>query len=371
MKKTLLAVALAAGFAGAAQAETSVTLYGLIDAGLGYNQIKGPSGHKQSRFNTVDGVSSGSRFGLRGTEDLGDGLKAVFQLEGGFTSNNGNSAQSGRLFGRQATIGLDSDYWGRLEFGRQTNIASKYLADIDPFNLTYVTANMGSTFGAANTMRLDNMVMYQTPSFSGFKFGVGYSFNADDTTNSNFRTADKNRVVTTGLQYVNGPLKLVATYDRMNPDSSTDNDATLQQYILGGSYDFEIVKLAAAFGQTRDGWFVSTDLDAWPHGVTKPAGAKKYGYGNFLAKDGARVNSYMLGATVPLGVHTVFASWQRADPKNDRLGDDVSTDIFSLGYTYDLSKRTNLYAYASYADDYAFHEDVRSTAVAFGLRHRF
>src|SRR3546814_20283597 len=122
---TLLAVALAAGFAGVAQAETSVTLYGLIDAGIGYNQVKGANGDKASRIGAVDGVNSGSRFGLRGTEDLGDGLKALFTLEGGFSPNNGESSQGGRLFGRQATVGLQRDRWGPLAFGRQTHPAPK------------------------------------------------------------------------------------------------------------------------------------------------------------------------------------------------------------------------------------------------------
>ncbi|WP_227298807.1 porin, partial [Bordetella pertussis] len=207
MKKTLLAVALATGFAGAAQAADSVTLYGLIDAGLGYEQVKF-KGQSQSRIGAVQGVSSGSRFGLRGSEDLGDGLRAVFNLEAGFGPLNGNSLQSGRLFGRQATVGLDSDAWGRLEFGRQTNLASKFFGSIDPFSVSYNSANMGTTFSAANTMRLDNMVLYQTPSLDGFKFGVGYSFSADDTLDddSNFATAGNNRVLTTGLQYLNGPV---------------------------------------------------------------------------------------------------------------------------------------------------------------------
>ena len=108
-------------------------------------------------------MSSGSRFGLRGSEDLGDGLRAVFNLEAGFGPLNGNSLQSGRLWGRQATVGLDSDSWGRLEFGRQTNLASKYFGSIDPFAISYNTANMGTVFSSANTMRLDNMVLYQTP----------------------------------------------------------------------------------------------------------------------------------------------------------------------------------------------------------------
>lgn len=120
MKKTLLAAALLAGFAGVAQAETSVTLYGIIDTGIGYNKISGAKDgnaakiENGSRFGMINGVQNGSRWGLRGSEDLGDGLRAVFTLESGFDSGNGKSGQSSRLFGRQATIGLASDSWGQL-----------------------------------------------------------------------------------------------------------------------------------------------------------------------------------------------------------------------------------------------------------------
>ncbi|GFN26917.1 porin [Achromobacter denitrificans] len=370
MKKTLLAVALLAGFAGAAQAADSVTLYGLIDAGIGYEKVKF-NGDSQSRFGGVQGVSSGSRFGLRGTEDLGDGLRAVFTLEGGFGPMNGKSLQNGRLWGRQATVGLDSDSWGRLEFGRQTNLASKYFGSIDPFSISYNTANMGTTFGSANTMRLDNMVLYQTPSMGGFKAGVGYSFSADDSVSDSsqtgFETGNNNRVLTAGVQYVNGPLNLAAAYDRFNPSNGQTggkSDARIQEYILGGSYDFEVVKVAAAFGQTRDGWFVGQNMGTTPTGMQN--------LGTFKLADGFRANSYMLGATVPLGRHAIFGSWQRATASNDKLtGDDATFNVYSLGYTYDFTKRTNVYAYASYGDNYAFQRDATDTAVAVGVRHRF
>ncbi|MFM9929225.1 porin [Achromobacter xylosoxidans] len=370
MKKTLLAVALLTGFAGAAQAADSVTLYGLIDAGIGYEKVKF-NGNSQSRVAGVQGVSSGSRFGLRGSEDLGDGLRAVFNLEGGFGPMNGQSLQSGRLWGRQATVGLDSDSWGRLEFGRQTNLASKYFGSIDPFSIRYNNANLGTTFSSANTMRLDNMVLYQTPSMDGFKIGVGYSFSADDSVSDDkqkgFATGNNNRVLTAGVQYLNGPLNLAAAYDRFNPSNDTlggKSSSRIQEYIVGGTYDFEVVKVAAAFSQTRDGWFLGQNMGTTPDGMQK--------FGTFKLEDGFRANSYMIGATVPLGRHAVFGSWQRATPSNDKLtGDDATFNVYSLGYTYDFTKRTNLYAYASYADNYAFQRDASDTAFAVGLRHRF
>jgi predicted porin len=169
------------------------------------------------------------------------------------------------------------------------------------------------------------------------------------------------------VQYANGPLNLAAAYDRFNPSNdraSGKSSARIQEYIVGGSYDFEVVKVAAAFGQTRDGWFIGQNMGTTPDGMQK--------LGSFKLADGFRANSYMIGATVPLGRHAVFGSWQRATPSNDKLtGDDATFNVYSLGYTYDFTKRTNLYAYASYGDNYAFQRDARDTAVAVGVRHRF
>jgi len=375
MKKTLLAAALLAGFAGVAQAETSVTLYGIIDTGIGYNKISGAGDLNGSRVGMINGVQNGSRWGLRGTEDLGDGLQAVFQLESGFDSGNGKSAQGGRLFGRQATIGLQSDSWGRLDFGRQTNIASKYFGSIDPFGAGFGQANIGTGISAANTQRYDNMVMYQTPSFSGFQFGIGYSFSADDgkADQTGFRTADNTRAITTGLRYVNGPLNVALSYDQLNASnnlSQDEVDATPRMYAIGASYDFEVVKLALAYARTTDGWFAGPGVN----GNSAIGDVINGGDGitNVFA-DGFKSNSYLVGLTAPIGgASKLFGSWQMVDPSNDKLtGGEEKMNIFSLGYTYDLSKRTNLYAYGSYAKNYAFIDDVKSTAVGVGIRHRF
>lgn len=368
MKKALLATALGLSLAGMAQADTSVTLYGVIDTGIGYNKIKGP-GFDGSRAGMINGIQEGSRWGLRGAEDLGDGLRATFKLESGFDSGNGSRAQGDRMFGRQATVGLANDAWGSLEFGRQATVGSNYLADIDPFYTSYTQANIGTGFSAANTMRWDNMVMYKTPSFNGFELGVGYSFNVDDNNSdqTGFRTADNTRGITAGLRYLQGPLNVTLTYDQLNgaSRSSIDNGATPRQYAVGLSYDFEVVKLAAAYGRTTDGWFVGQDL---PSGT--PYSDE---FGSYRFEDGFKANAYMVGATMPVGgAGSLFGSWQMVDPSNDRLtGGDEKMNVFSLGYTYDLSKRTGLYAYASYAKNYAFIDDLKSTAVGVGLRHRF
>ncbi|BEG75847.1 porin [Achromobacter xylosoxidans] len=391
MKKTLLAAAILASLTGVAQAETSVTLYGIIDAGIGYNKISGTapaidraSGKTQnvdvsgSRIGMINGVQSGSRWGLKGSEDLGDGLRAMFQLESGFDSSNGNNTLD-RLFGRQATVGLANDAWGSVEFGRQATVGSNFLAEIDPFAASFTQANIGTGLSAANTMRWDNMVLYRSPWMDGFQFAAGYSFNvdSDDGNQTGFRTADNARGITAGLRYVEGPLNVSLTYDQLNSSNGAyatskdgrrvplDNDITPRQYALAVSYDLEVLKLAAAYGRTTDGWFVGQDLPT--------DGSASDLFGTYRYADGFKANSYMLGATLRLdGASNLFGSWQHVSPSNDLLtGDDAKMNVWSVGYTYDLSKRTSLYAYGSYGKNYAFINGLKSTAGGVGMRHLF
>jgi Outer membrane protein (porin) len=372
MKKTLLAAALALGFAGVAQAETSVTLYGILDGGIGYQQIKG-DGFKTRKTGMINGVQSGNRWGLRGTEDLGNGLQAVFQLESGFDLGTGNSAQGGRLFGRQATLGLRSDAWGQLDLGRQSNIGSKYFGAIDPFAQGFGQANIGTTFGSVNTVRWDNMVMYQTPSFSGFQFGVGYSFNTNGAQRSSLEIDDvvdlsegdrNNRGITTGIRYANGPLAVALSYEQEKLGAT---DVSVRAYQIGAAYDFEVVKVSAAFGQTRNGMFGA--------GIGSLDGSIDLSPADGATLDGLKYNQYLVGLSAPLGAGKILASWQMADPRsNPDVAPDADLDkmqVYSLGYTYDLSKRTNVYVFGSYAKDVNFLEGVKSTYAGVGLRHRF
>jgi len=403
MKKTLLAAALTVGFFGVAQAETSVTLYGILDGGIGYQQIKGNTSRMETRTGATDakytktglinGIQSGNRWGLKGAEDLGDGLRAVFQLESGFDLGTGNSAQGGRLFGRQATLGLASDAWGQLDLGRQTNIGSKYFGAIDPFSLGFAQANMGAAFTAVNTVRMDNMVMYQTPNFSGFQFGVGYSFNVDGGQAWKQSGSDdtNKRAITTGLRYANGPLAVALSYDQFkvkatpsttstvgtvvvggvtypvtSTTAGTASDTTVRAWNIGAAYDFEVVKAHLAFGQTRNGLFVGNDY----------GGNTAFKTPTFAGAEGLKVNSYMVGLSAPIGNGKILASWTMADPTSAPDASPVGAEwkkqqTYSLGYTYGLSKRTNVYAIGSYAKNAYFLPDAKSTLIGLGLRHQF
>lgn len=387
MKKTLLAAALMAGFAGIAQAETSVTLYGILDGGIGFQQIKGSVGaegnpyaternqdFKNKRTGLIGGIQSGNRWGLKGSEDLGNGLRAVFVLESGFNIANGNQAQGGRLFGRQATLGLAGDSWGQLDLGRQTNIASKYIPGVgDPFGGGFDQANIGGALSAANTARYDNMVMYQTPNFSGFQFGVGYSTNVDAKDGDDWdRDGTKNNKAgwTTGLRYVNGPIGAALSYDQFKDRNGFlanggEGNVTAKAWAAAFSYDFEVVKLHLAGGQTRDGLFATQSY------------ADETFLPSFKGLKGLRVNSYLAGLSAPVGAGKVMASWHMADLDKAPHALNVAGNEFkkqhtySLGYTHPLSKRTNVYAIGSYAKNVQFAPDAKSTLVGVGLRHQF
>ncbi|MBY6344519.1 porin [Providencia rettgeri] len=387
MKKTLLAAALMAGFAGVAHAETSVTLYGILDAGIGYQKLKtnealylsnvDAGDFSQKRTGLINGIQSGNRWGLKGSEDLGDGLRAVFVLESGFDLGTGNSAQGGRLFGRQATLGLAGDSWGQLDFGRQTNIASKYLPGVaDPFGGGFDQANIGGAFTAANTARYDNMVMYQTPNFSGFQFGVGYSFNVNG--NQAYKvdggSQENKRGVTTGLRYANGPIGVALTYDQFKTPESQGDSVSVKSWNIGGSYDFEVVKAHLAFGQTRNGLFATQDY-AGSTGLLKDAGIDN----SMIGLDGLKINSYLVGLSAPVGAGSLMASWTMADARsapNALANSTLSWEMkkqhtYSLGYSHPLSKRTNVYAIGSYAKNVYFVPNAKSTLLGVGLRHQF
>src|SRR6516165_8748961 len=136
MKKTILVLAALGAFAGVANAQSSVTLFGIVDSGITYTNNNG--GH--SSWQATESNEQGSRWGLKGAEDLGGGLKAVFQLESGFNVETGALKQGGRMFGRQAWVGLASSQYGTLTFGRQYNSLQDFVAPLQIGGSTVLTA---------------------------------------------------------------------------------------------------------------------------------------------------------------------------------------------------------------------------------------
>lgn len=374
-KLAVLAATLAIG--SAAQAQSSVTLYGLIDGGLSYQNISGEVAGRDigsSKIGTQSGAYLPTLFGIRGVEDLGNGNSAVFVLENGFDLGNGTTNQGGRLFGRQATLGVRNDVYGQVDVGRQSNVASRYFLAIDPFGMAYTQAGAGAAFGSANSTRYSNSLMYQSPSYAGVSGALGYSFNTSmaavyGTTpvadSSGFSTTNNMRATTAGLKYANGPLLVAATYDLVNPNGSIPGAPNVSAWTLAGAYDFSVVKVSAAYGQSREG-FMS--------GITPAANLQSnWSNGGVIFQNGTGANSYLLGASIPVnGASKVMVSYTGLAPTGNWNDNGAKTQsVYNLGYQYDFSKRTAAYAYASYANNYAMLDGVKSTLVTVGLTHKF
>ena len=379
--KTLVAAALVLGSTVAQSAETSsVTLYGLIDLGLQYSTVSSPSLNSQSHLGMASGQSRPTIFGIKGIEDLGNGNAVVFNLASNFNASNGSLADSGNLFNQQATLGVRNSTVGLVELGRQTNMASKYFQAIDPFVTFYGQAGMGSSFGATNNARYSNMIMWQSNNYNGFTAGAGYSFNTGNTGayvtpsgavvtdgSYNYSTTNNQRAITLGANYVSGPLTVTATYDQIMPQDGVGNNApTPKQWIVGGSYDFQVVKASLAYGQTRNGWIAGTQPmngsglnPSWTNGAV-------------LYNEGFAVNSYLVGLSAPVTVASkVFASYQAANPVGNLSGVGSAQSIYSVGYDYNFSKRTTAYAAVSYANNYMMIDGAKSTVLMTGVRHQF
>jgi predicted porin len=203
MKKSLLALAALGAFAGVAHAQSSVTLYGIIDVGINMNTNAGGF-HK---YDMSSGVMQGSRFGLRGTEDLGGGLKALFVLENGFDVTNGKLGQGGLMFGRQAYVGLSSQF-GTVTLGRQYDSVVDY---VGPFEVGdqwggYIAAHPGDIDNFNNAYRTNNTVKYTSANYGGLTFGGTYSLGGQA---GNFTG---NQIWSLGAGYNNGPLALGVGY---------------------------------------------------------------------------------------------------------------------------------------------------------------
>lgn len=378
MKKTLLAAALLAGFAGAASAQSSVTLYGILDGGLRYQSISLANGDGVTNFGGAYGTQSGNRWGMKGVESLGNGNNAIFMLESGFDVGNGTSQQGGRLFGRQSWLGVENTAWGQVRLGRMLSLTTDYLVNaVDPFGAGFGQLNMGHAFTSGNTLRLDNVLMYKTPNMSGFEAGLGYSFATGLTSNGGqtgygFATSNNTRQLTVGAKYANGPFYAAASYEKAYAaDSTTQNGNSVNNWNIAGSYDFKVLKLAVGYGQTRDGFWagsgagaVGASLAVAPNGSTNAlVFAPSVGY-----------NSYIVGATIPVNaVSRVLLSWTMIAP-NTNMKDAYNAQnqsSFNLGYTYDFTKRTNLYTYIGQSVNYATIDTAKSTVVGVGLRHQF
>ena len=327
MKKSLIALAVLAA-SGAAMAQSSVTLYGVLDTGLTYSK-----GEESVYGMTHVGGNVNSRLGFRGVEDLGNGLKATFNLESGFSADDGTNymGQDGLAFTRTSTVGLAGNF-GEVRLGRM--LTSSYLAvsRYDAFGDTGIGASLAWNIPQTGyAPRTENAISYTSPNFSGFKFGAEYGFGEK-------KDARDSRYIGVGATYDNGPLSLGLGFDRINNvgyaaavPAGTNPVTTavaeklgddLTSWQLGGSYNFGVAKLLSFYKHTNE---------------------KNVATGN---KD--KFKTFGLGVTAPVGA----AGEVKVAYNNYRLspnaGKTQKADQLSLGYVHNLSKRTALYGTYAY-----------------------
>lgn len=329
MKKVLFTL-LALGASCTALAQSSVTIYGVADAGLVVD--KDAAGDRLTRV--ASGVASGSRIGFKGKEDLGGGMAATFVLESGFNIDTGTSGQGGLLFGRQAYVGLTGNA-GAITLGRQYSPYYLALRDVaDPFAIGL--AGTASNVMATN-YRVNNMVQYATPTWNKLSGELAYGFGevADDN--------KKNRSLGGAVHYIDGPLNLTVTHHRMENALAT---ADTRNSLLAMRYDFGVAQA-------------------------------NLGYADNRALDNSKSNDVLLGVIVPFGATKMVASYIR---HNDKSNLNRDAQQWAIGAYYALSKRSDLYtAYghisnkngALYTVGNATDNGTGNTGFNLGMRHTF
>jgi predicted porin len=398
MKKSLIALAVLGAMSGAAMAQSSVTMYGIVDIGLQWNKSgvqTGTSGglpvfSQENTFGINGGYQSGSRFGVRGSEALGAGWNAVFTLEMGFNPDTGTLGQGGRVFGRQAWAGLQNAGFGTFALGRIATPSSgtgsfDLWGDVDPFQTGWGLASLGSTFIPSSTLREDNSVIWASPTWAGFKVAVQYSFQVDQQESA--PQGANTSALNLGANWRWGPLFLAATYDVISypnattatPCVGTVNGCADQKMLqFGGFFDLKFMKIHAAYADQKN---ISTAITL--SGVGNPLGG-----GTFVSTGVGNYNNqaYMLGATVPLFGGSLLASYQYSNAKNviNQLAQfEPDYSVWGIGYSYPFSRRTNMYVGYAKRD---WDGSIRSTSgltvggaanafnrdqFALGIRHLF
>lgn len=379
MKKTLAAVAVLGAFAGSAFA-ADVTMYGRIDTGLHYsnNQVD-ENGHQvvdTDKFEMGSGLSTGSRLGLKGTEEINEDLKVGFVLEHGFSSDDGANSDNSRFFNRESMVQLISDSYGTLAMGRMGAIVSDmgtfgfYAGAVNPFGTGWSAVGgqgIGSKLFATNDTRYDNTVTYKSPTFAGATVYAQYSMKGDNTAKGDENTHRVDRYGALGVNYVNGGLNLAAVVDWVDEACTGSNPVKEPEdkytFNVGGSYDFGVMKafLAAQYFQNANDVGLMGDLTGDDYDELK-------GYG------------VALGATVPAGAGTFLMSVGYVDAEDDAKNATAEYTGYqaAVAYQYPLSKRTVLYTGVGYTNREADKltaeggkAEQETYDVSFGMVHYF
>ncbi len=321
MKKSLLALAVLGAFAGVAQAQTSVTIYGSFDAGVRNQQDQNVGGNSKTTMSST-GTYNSNRLGFKGVEDLGGGLNAHFTLESAFNSGTG-AADTTRHFGRSAFVGLGGQ-WGSIDLGRQYTVAFKTVGAYDPFNYKYTGIIPTALASISAGTRNDNDIQY-TGTFGPLTARAEYALGEQIGGGSG------NAAAAVGATFANGPFSVGAAYTKRKPAvvaATATTGADFQDnthYTVGGAVTFGPARIAAGYARENQdragGNGETTQKNAWVGG------------------------SYDI--TPALGLSAAYYH-TKADGFGLNGNNDGKRGLFIVGATYALSKRTNFYADVDY-----------------------
>ena len=417
MKKTLAAVAVLGAFAGSALA-ADVTLYGKVDLGLNYTHTD-VDGVSSDNWGMKSGQNSGSRFGIKGTEQISEGLTVGFQLENGFDADDGRfkygNDDGERIFGREARLFVQTDF-GELGFGRMGGLDSGsgsydiFGGNAGVFGTGWSGIGSDSAIFLGMSSRYDNMITYKSPTFGGVTVYAQASLKQDSSKDGDEASSKADRYYALGATGTWGALStgvVASMYDYGHnanktgsisydfgddwpddqvKDVTTDDDG----FAVGAfvAYDFNVTKVTLG-AQYFDGVQQSRGSAEGTLKITpayNPAGdiafdgsKVSYTYGEESA--GAKGYGVMLGAVTPLGAGSLYTSIGYRDSENadENYGGQLDETAYqvAVGYTYPLSKRTYLYTAAGYTQeelDKGGNTDTvktKTTEVVAGIVHNF
>lgn len=326
MKKSLIALAVLAA-SGAALAQSSVTVYGIAD--IWFGSVKASGTPTQTKLDS--GGVSGSRYGFKGSEDLGGGLKANFLLEQGFAIDTGATA-TGQAFARQSYVGFSGGF-GEVKLGKvwtaYDDVSGAANAAFDsalsPQNGVWLSTNY-----QANP---SNTIYYASPSVSGFSGALSYSLGENKTT-----TVDAGSITSFNLQYAGGPVTAALAYQTEKATAAVSATTFTR---VNGSYDFGVAKLLAGYGRFVNG-----------------------------ALAGSKTTEWELGADFPVSNVLTLSGGVARSSDNVAAG-DATRKGYGIAALYTLSKRTALYGGYQSATTTLAGTDTDASLLAVGVKHTF
>ncbi|MBS1170360.1 MAG: Outer rane porin protein 32 [Burkholderiaceae bacterium] len=323
MKKTLIALATLGAIAGVAHAQSNVTVYGTVDIGYVKETNK-----KMKMDNMVD-----ERLGFMGSEDLGNGLKATFQLEKRFNLQDG-TATNAIDFEGASNLGLAGSF-GHVRFGRLNNLTTETIRQFDPFD----QYGVGGMFrNSIRESRIANSVRYDSPNWNGFQLGATYTLENPGALTS-ASSAGKNAGYGLTAKYNNGPLSLAADYNKKADSYDSTN------WNVAAAYAFGPAKVSALY-EKASVKTATTDLDQ---------------------------KIWLVGAEYKIGAGKILASYGQI--KDSTVAGEPTNKKYAIGYNHSLSKRTTAYAHYAHTKydlgQSAYGGEDAINGFQVGLTHKF